>query len=115
MNSYESALKPVWNYNLSTYDRPNWFSNQTDYGCATLIFPTSTPYEDIKKAIMEISLAGYAKTYCTNVGGEERDHEIQLVLSSYEDYKIVLRELICGWDLCPLASSYTPSRKELRI
>ena len=66
-------------------------------------------------AIDNIWKAGYIETYQCCAGGEENDHSISLVLTDYENYKIVLRELLASWDLCPIASVYTPSRKELGI
>ncbi|MBO7366784.1 MAG: hypothetical protein J6U28_08835 [Bacteroidales bacterium] len=115
MNSNETNLKPVLNYSIVGMDRPNWFTNEVDNGTAELMFPASIELDEITSAIEGIMNCGYIKRYQFCAGGEESDHNISLVLTDYENYKIVLRELLASWDLCPIASVYTPSRKELGI
>lgn len=115
MNSNEMNLKPVLNYSIVGVDRPNWFTNMVDYGTAELIFPASIELSEIITAIEDIMNCGYIGAYQCCAGGEESDHNISLILTDYENYKIVLRELLASWDLCPIASVYTPSRKELGI
>ncbi len=115
MNSNEMNLKPVLNYSIVGIDRPNWITNVADHGTAELMFPASIELDEITSAIEDIMCCGYIETYQCCAGGEENDHNISLVLTDYENYKIVLRELLVSWDLCPIASVYTPSRKELGI
>lgn len=115
MNVNEENLKPVLNYTITGVDCPNWITNALDHGTAELMFPASIELGDITVAVEDILNAGYIETYQSCAGGEESDHNISLILTDYEHYKIVLRELIGSWDLCPIASVYTPSRKELGI
>ena len=115
MNNHETNLKPALNYSIIGVDCPNWITNVVSHGTAELMFPVSIPMSSILEAFNDILKAGYIENFQWNTGGEESDHNVSLILTDYEHYKIVLRELTSSWDLCPIASAYTPSRKELGI
>ena len=107
-------LRPHFNYDISVMDRINQITNAPRQGVIKLLFPASTTDEAVKDALIDISNAGLCKFNDHNLhenSGVDQDLYYEVLVSCFDEYQVVVRELITSWDLIPLAVVYIPSEE----
>ena len=118
MNNFELSFKPVFNYDISVMDRVNQITNRPKYGTVRMIFAASMDNGYVLKALVGCCAAGICVMgdfSDLDNSGTDQDLYYEVLVSSNEDYKILIRELITSWDIVPLATSYTPSKEEVGL
>ena len=111
-------LRPHFNYDISVMDRINQITNAPRQGVIKMIFPASVTDEVVKNALVDISNAGLCKFDDRNLhenSGIDQDLYYEVLVSCFDEYQLVVRELIISWDLIPLAAVYIPSKEEVGL
>lgn len=111
-------LRPHFNYDLAVMDRINQITNAPHQGVIKMIFPASTTDEVIKNALIDISNAGLCKFDDRDLhenSGTNQDLYYEVLVSCFDEYQLVVWELIISWDLIPLAVVYIPSKEEVGL
>lgn len=113
-----NELRPHFNYDISVMDRINQITNESYHGTVKLIFPASVTDAVARESLIGISNAGICKFDngdCHENSGVDQDLYYEVLVPSFEDYMIFVRELITSWDLMPIAMVYIPSKEEVGL